>query len=105
MSIMSMTAAELGSKIRKREISVEEAVKASLAQVKKMEVKVHSFVTVDEEGALKRAQKVQKLIDEGLISGPLAGVPAAVKDNLCTAVLRTTCISKILENFGPSYTA
>lgn len=105
MSIMSMTAVELGSKIRKREISVEEAVKASLAQVKKMEVKVHSFVTVDEEGALKRAQKVQKLIDEGLISGPLAGVPAAVKDNLCTAGLRTTCSSKILENFVPSYTA
>lgn len=105
MSIMSMTAAELGRKIKEREISVEEAVKASLAQIRRLETQVHSFVTVDEEGALKRAEKVQKLMDDGRLSGPLAGVPAAVKDNMCTAGLRTTCSSRILENFVPSYTS
>lgn len=105
MSIMSMTAAELGRKIKEREISVEEAVKASLAQIRRLEAQVHSFVTVDEEGALKRAEKVQKLMDDGRLSGPLAGVPAAVKDNMCTAGLRTTCSSRILENFVPSYTS
>mgnify|MGYP002237213330 CR=1 FL=1 len=55
-----------------------------------------SFVTVDEKGALVRAKEVQAQIDAGELTGPLAGVPVAIKDNMCTEGLLTTCSSKIL---------
>lgn len=105
MSLMSETAVGLGKKIKAKEVSVTEAVRASLDAIKAKEEKVNSFVTVDEEGALKRAKEVQKLIDSGSLTGPLAGVPVAIKDNMCTKGLLTTCSSKILENFVPTYTA
>ena len=105
MSLMSLTAVELGKKIKDKEVTVVEATRAALDAIKAKEDKVHSFVTVDEEGALKRAEEVQKLIDEGKLNGPLAGVPVAIKDNMCTEGLLTTCSSKILYNFKPTYTA
>lgn len=105
MDLLDMTALELGQKIRQREVSAVEAASASLAQIRKMEGAVHAFVTVDEEGVLKKAEKVQGQIDKGLLKGPLAGVPVAIKDNICTKDLLTTCSSKILENFVPSYSA
>ena len=82
-----------------------DAVKASLEQIKKLEPVVHAYVTVDEEGALKRAEEVQRLIDDGTLTGPLAGVPVAIKDNMCTKDLLTTCSSKILYNFVPTFSA
>lgn len=105
MSLTNLTAAALSEKIRAKEASVEEAVKDALAQIRKKEPAVHSFVTVDEQGALEQARKVQERIDRGELTGPLAGVPMAVKDNLCTEHLLTTCSSKMLSNFVPSYTA
>ena len=91
MNIMSLTAVELGKRIKAKEISVEEAVTAALDAIEKKEKLVNSFVTVDREGALKRAKEVQKQIDDGTLTGPLAGVPVAIKDNMCTKDLLTTC--------------
>ena len=105
MSLMSLTAVELGRKIKENEVTVEEAVTAALDAIEKREAEVHSFVTVDREGALKRAKEVQAKIDAGELTGPLAGVPVAIKDNMCTKGLLTTCSSKILYNFVPTYTA
>lgn len=105
VSIKSLTALELGKKIKQKEISVNEAVRASLSQISEIEDKVHAYVTVDKEGALKRAEEVQKEIGAGRLQGPLAGVPAAIKDNICTKGLTTTCSSKMLENFIPGYSA
>ena len=105
MSLMSLTAVELGRKIKEKEVTVEEAVTAALDAIEKREAQVHSFVTVDREGALKRAKEVQAKIDAGELTGPLAGVPVAIKDNMCTKGLLTTCSSKILYNFVPTYTA
>ena len=105
MDLMSLTAAELGRKIKAKEVSVTEAVTAALEAIEKREGMVHSFVTVDKEGALLAAKEVQRKIDDGTLRGPLAGVPAAVKDNMCTEGLLTTCSSKILSNFMPTYTA
>lgn len=105
MSILDLTAVELGKKIKAKEITVVDAVKASLEQIKKLEPVVHAYVTVDEEGALKRAEEVQRLIDDGTLTGPLAGVPVAIKDNMCTKDLLTTCSSKILYNFVPTFSA
>ena len=105
MSVLDLTAVELGKKIKAKEITVVDAVKASLEQIKKLEPVVHAYVTVDEEGALKRAEEVQRLIDDGTLTGPLAGVPVAIKDNMCTKNLLTTCSSKILYNFVPTFSA
>ena len=105
MDIMSLTAVELGKKIKAKEISVKEATQAYLDQIEKVEADVHSYVTIDKEGALKRAEEVQKLIDDGMLQSPLAGVPVAIKDNMCTKGTRTTCSSKILENFVPTFTS
>ena len=102
---MSLTAVELGKKIKAKDVSVEEAVRAALAAIGEKEDAVNSFVTVDEEGALARAKQVQEKIDAGELAGPLAGVPVAIKDNMCTEGLLTTCSSKILYNFLPTYSA
>ena len=105
MQIMDMTALELGRKIKEKEVSVKEAVQASLDTIEAKDKELHSFVTVDAERALARADEVQKGIEDGTYTGPLAGVPAAVKDNICTENLLTTCSSKILYNFVPPYSA
>lgn len=105
MEFREMTAAEIGQKIKTGEMTAVDAVKAALAEIKKQDEVLNSFVTVDEEGALKRAKEVQKHIDNGELTGPLAGVPIAVKDNMCTKGLKTTCSSKILYNFEPTYSA
>ena len=103
--ILEMTAVQLGGKIKNREVGVAEAAKAALGQIRAAEPVVHAYVTVDEEGALKRAEEIQKRIDAGELTGPLAGVPVAIKDNMCTEGMLTTCSSKILYNFVPTYTA
>ena len=105
MSILDCTALELGRKIKEKEITAVEAAKAALEQMKAVEDKVHGFVSYDEESALKRAEEVQKGIEEGKYTGPLAGVPMAIKDNICTKGYATTCSSRILENFVPTYSA
>ena len=105
MGLLDLTAVELGKKIKAGEVSVVEATKAALDQIKEKDDLYNCYVTVDEEGALKQAEEVQKKIDAGELTGPLAGVPVAIKDNMCTKGLLTTCSSKILENFVPTYTA
>ena len=105
MSILELTAVELGKKIKDKEITVVEATKVALEQIKAVESDVHGYVSYDEESALKRAEEVQKGIDDGTYTGPLAGVPMAIKDNICTKGYTTTCSSKILENFVPTYSA
>lgn len=105
MSLMSLTAVELGKKIKNKEVTVREAVQAALDAITVREEAVNSFVTVDVEGALARADEVQKKIDAGELTGPLAGVPVAIKDNMCTEGLKTTCSSKILYNFIPTYSS
>ena len=105
MDLMSLTAVELGQKIKNKEVTVKEAVEESLRRIESIEKDVNSFVTVDKEGALKQAEEIQKKIDAGELNGPLAGVPVAIKDNMCTKGLLTTCSSKILGNFVPTYTA
>ena len=105
MDITAQTALELGRKIKAKELSAPEVMEAFLAKAESMEERVHSFVTLDREGAMERAKKAQKAIEAGTLQGPLAGVPVALKDNLCTEGMATTCSSRILDGFLPSYTA
>ena len=105
MSLLDYTATQLAEKIKNHEVSVLDAVNAVLEQIDSKEDTYNCYVTVDKEGALKKAEEVQKKIDSGELTGPLAGVPVAIKDNMCTEGLLTTCSSKILENFVPTYTS
>lgn len=105
MSITDMTAVELAAAIREGKTTAVEAAKAVLTRIAEKEKELNCYVTVDKESALRQAALVQEKIEKGELSGPLAGVPVAVKDNLCTEGLLTTCASRILHNFVPAYTA
>ncbi|MCD7834036.1 MAG: Asp-tRNA(Asn)/Glu-tRNA(Gln) amidotransferase subunit GatA [Lachnospiraceae bacterium] len=105
MQITERTALELGRMIKNKEISVREAVDASYQRIAALDGELNSYVTLDQEAAYARADQVQAGIEDGSITGPLAGVPAAIKDNICTEGLLTTCSSKILYNFVPTYSA
>ena len=106
MSLMSLTAVELAKKINAGETTAVEAAKDALAQIKEKEESIHSYVTVlDEAQILEKAGEVQKKIQAGELTGPLAGVPVAIKDNMCTEGILTTCSSKILGNFVPTYSS
>lgn len=106
MDLMKYTAVELNEKIRAGEITAMDAVMAALHAIEQKESVYHCYVTViEKEKVMARAQEVQKQIMEGRLTGPLAGVPVAIKDNMCTEGIRTTCSSHILEQFVPPYTA
>lgn len=105
MKILDMTAVELGAAIKEKKVTVREAVETVFAQIEEKEEQYHCYVTVDKEGALAQADKVQEMIDAGELTGPLAGVPVAIKDNMCTEGLLTTCSSKILYNFIPTFSS
>ena len=105
MSLLDLTALELGEAIKKGETTAVEAAECCFARMKEMEPEVHAFINLDEERAMDQAKKVQKEIEEGKLTGPLAGVPVAMKDNICTKGFATTCGSRMLEHFVPPYDA
>ena len=85
MSLFNMTAVELGKKIKAGEVTVVDACKAALEQIKATEKELNCYVQVLEEAQImERAREVQEQIDAGVLTGPLAGVPVAIKDNMCT---------------------
>ena len=88
----------------KKEISVRELTEEYLNNIKTRDGEIKSYITVTEEGALAEADAAQALIDSGNAK-PLTGIPMAIKDNICTEGVRTTCASRILENFVPQYNA
>ncbi len=105
MELSQMSALQLGKSIAEGEVRVKEAVDVAFAAIDAKEAEVHSYITIDKEGAYATAERVQQAIDKGELKSPLAGVPVAIKDNMCTEGLLTTCASKILCNFVPTYTA
>lgn len=104
-SICEMTAEEIGKAYREKTLTVPEVVKAFLDNIEKEDEKIKAYITVCKEEALKKADEVQAMFDGGKEMGPLAGIPIAIKDNICTKGVRTTCASKMLENFIPPYDA
>lgn len=105
MELFELTALELGAKIKAHEIGVVEATRACLDRIEEKERDVHAFITVTPELALARAEAVQRGIDDGTYTGPLAGVPMAIKDLISTKGVATTCASKMLEHYVPVFDA
>lgn len=105
MDILSYTAVELAAAIKEGKTTAVEAMQAVLQKIEETEKTINAYVTIDKEAALQKAAEVQKRIEAGELTGPLAGVPVAIKDNMCTEGVLTTCSSKILENFIPTFSA
>lgn len=105
MEIYEMTALQVAQKIKDKEFSCEDAVNALAKSIEEKDGTYNCYTAFDKEAALKKAREAQKLIDSGDAESPLAGVPVAIKDNICTKGETTSCASKILYNFKPPYDA
>lgn len=103
--IFKKTAHELKSLLETKEVSSEEITRAYLDRISSVDNKVQAYINICEEEAIKQAKEIDEKRIKGNDLGPLAGIPIAVKDNMCTKGIRTTCASKILENFVPPYNA
>lgn len=99
-----MSIAELRVRLDKKEISAKELTKEYLEKTERADKNINSYITVCAENALADAERAQKLIDSGNAS-PITGIPLSVKDNICTEGIKTTCASKMLEDFVPIYSA
>ena len=102
--LYQLTITQAHQLLKERKVSSVELTKASLKRLAEVEEKVHACVTVNEKAALKQAAVADQAISSGKIE-PLTGIPSLIKDNICTKGVRTTCSSKILENFIPPYDA
>ena len=105
MDITELTVHELQDKLENKEITVTDITKAYIENIKKKEEKIGAFVTILEDEALKNAEEIQNKIESGEIKNSLAGIPIGIKDNICAKGVKTTCSSKMLENFISPYDA
>ncbi|MBC7959171.1 MAG: Asp-tRNA(Asn)/Glu-tRNA(Gln) amidotransferase subunit GatA, partial [Vallitaleaceae bacterium] len=105
MAFYQKTAHELKALLDSKEVSSEEITKSYLDRIEKVDGKIEAFLTLCTDSALAKAREVDGRRARGEAVGALAGIPIAVKDNICTKGIKTTCASKILENFVPPYNA
>ncbi|MBR1674580.1 MAG: Asp-tRNA(Asn)/Glu-tRNA(Gln) amidotransferase subunit GatA [Eubacterium sp.] len=103
--IIALSAVELGAKIKAGELTSVDAVTAYLERIEAVEKDINAFITLDKEGALAAAAEADKRIAAGELTGPLAGVPVAIKANMCIEGKLASCASHILDNFYPTYTS
>ena len=104
MALHALTIHELQEMLAKGQVSAVEVTRDVLGRIEKVEDKVKAYITLDPELALQQAEAADKKLKEGT-GGPLCGIPVSIKDVLCTDGIRTTCGSRILENYVPPYDA
>lgn len=105
MELEKLTALQLADKIKKHEVSVLDGVKDVFSKIEEKDNRIHAYLDTYKKEAYARAKEVEKGIEDGTYTSPLAGVPIAIKDNICAQGKPTTCASKILEGFVPQYQA
>lgn len=105
MRILDMTSLEISRAIKNKEFKCIDVINAVFDEIERKDSRINAYITLNKEKAFIRAEEVQLLIDKGELDSPLAGVPISIKDNICTKGIKTTCASKMLENFIPVYNA
>lgn len=105
MEITELTVHELQEKLKNKELKITDITKAYVDRINEKEKDVQAFVTVLADEALKQAEDIEKKVESGEITGEFAGIPIGIKDNMCTKGVKTTCSSKMLENFVSPYDA
>lgn len=105
MNLTDLSVMEWKTLLERRKISAREAVAAYLAQIKRDDKKIGAYLTLTGESAMQKAEEIDRRRVSGESLPPFSGIPAAVKDNICTKGIRTTCASRMLENFVPPYDA
>ena len=105
MSMIDMTLAQLADGLRQGDMSSVEITRAYLDRIGRVEEKVGAYITLTPETALAQAEEADRARQRGETVHPLCGVPVAVKDNICVEGVKTTCASKMLEDFVPPYSA
>ena len=105
MDITELTVHELQEKLKNKELTITEITKAYVDRINEKEKDVQAFITILTDEAVEQAKDIQEKIDNGEITGEFAGIPIGIKDNICTKGIKTTCASKMLENFVAPYDA
>ena len=105
MELYELTVHELMDKLNKNEITSEDITKSYVSRINEKEDDVEAFVTVLSEDAENKAKEIDQKIEKGEITNKLAGIPIGIKDNICTKGIKTTCSSKMLEDFVSPYDA
>ena len=105
LRLLESTALQIQEKILSKEIRAKDVIKLFFERMKDIEPHVQAYITINEEDAIKKATEIDKKLERNEKLGLLAGIPIAIKDNICTKNLHTTCASKILKNFIPPYDA
>ena len=105
MNITEFTVHELQDKLKNKELTISEITKAYIERIEEKEKDVQAFVTILKDDAIKKAEEIQEKIEKKEIQGEFVGIPIGIKDNICTKGVKTTCSSKMLENFVSPYDA